>query len=115
MLEQAGGPLTGHQIPLQIKGRVSYSNVMKVLERLRAQGRVSRYKNRRFHYTVAIDRTALAAQRMHDSLNGRDPYGRADVLIAFVEQLSEADAETLRRHLTRSLILRGARPSPGRA
>ncbi|WP_354645172.1 BlaI/MecI/CopY family transcriptional regulator [Kitasatospora camelliae] len=78
--------------------RLAYTTVVTALTRLHGKGLLRRAKRgRAFAYTPVADESGLAARRMSKVLDGR--ADREAVLAHFVDELSDADEELLRRLL----------------
>ncbi|WP_030275385.1 BlaI/MecI/CopY family transcriptional regulator [Streptomyces sp. NRRL B-24484] len=78
--------------------RLAYTTVVTALTRLYGKDVLRRAKRgRAFAYSPVADESGLAARRMSGVLAGR--ADRAAVLAHFVDELSDADEELLRRLL----------------
>jgi predicted transcriptional regulator len=78
--------------------RLAYTTVVTTLTRLHGKGVLQRAKRgRAFAYSPVADESGLAARRMSGVLAGRSD--REAVLAHFVDELSDADEELLRRLL----------------
>ncbi|MQS15505.1 BlaI/MecI/CopY family transcriptional regulator [Streptomyces kaniharaensis] len=90
--------LTPGEVLERVDGRLAYTTVVTALSRMHAKGLLAREKRgRAFAYTAVSDESELAARTMRRVLDGGTD--RAAVLTHFVDELSDADEEFLRRLL----------------
>jgi len=94
----AGRPLSPADVREAIDAEIAYTTAMTVLTRLCEKGLLKRERDgRAYRYQPAIAESALAADRMEAVL--RAASDRAQVLLHFVDSLSEDEADALRRLL----------------
>ncbi|MYS20304.1 Predicted transcriptional regulator [Streptomyces sp. DvalAA-14] len=97
-LHGAGTPLTAGELVERLNNRLSYSTVVTVLTRLHIKQLLSRApRGRAYAYTPIADEPGLAARRMQRVLD--ELPDRQAVLARFVDNLSAADENLLRRLL----------------
>jgi predicted transcriptional regulator len=90
--------LTPGEVLERLDGRLAYTTVVTTLTRMHAKGLLTRAKRgRAFAYTPVADESGLAARQMRRVLDGRTD--RQAVLTHFVDELSDADEEFLRKLL----------------
>lgn len=91
-------PSTPAEVHQAVAPDLAYTTVMTVLTRLYKKGLLDRERlGRAFAYST-VDREAVhRAGQMHDQLSAADD--RTAVLSSFVETLTDAEAEELRRLL----------------
>ncbi|MGW4815736.1 BlaI/MecI/CopY family transcriptional regulator [Kitasatospora cineracea] len=88
--------LTPGEVQERVDDRLAYTTVVTALTRMHDKGLLERAKRgRAFAYTAAADDSGLTARTMRRTLErGSD---REAVLTRFVDELSDADEEFLRR------------------
>jgi predicted transcriptional regulator len=98
VLRGAGGPLTPGETAERLGGQLAYSTVVTILTRLYAKQQLTRTpRGRAYAYALIIDEAGLAARRMRGLLE--ELPDRAAVLTRFVDELTSADEDLLRRLL----------------
>ncbi|MGW2372610.1 MULTISPECIES: BlaI/MecI/CopY family transcriptional regulator [Kitasatospora] len=90
--------LTPGEVLEQVDARLAYTTVVTALTRMHDKGLLTRAKRgRAFAYTALADDSGLAARKMRRVLD--DGSDREAVLTRFVDELSDADEDFLRRLL----------------
>lgn len=96
-------PLTGHEIAerLSHSRKIAYTTLITVIERLRAKGILTRFRDgRSYRYQAATSEETYAAQLMSEVLEGSADRPRA--LLAFAGRLDPHEAAALRAALDRA-------------
>jgi predicted transcriptional regulator len=93
-----GGPAKTAELVDRLEGNPAYTTVNTILHRLYEKGLVSRFRaGRHYRYQLAVDESALVADRMREHLrHASDPAG---ALNRFVRTLSSEEARQLREIL----------------
>ncbi|MEU6969553.1 BlaI/MecI/CopY family transcriptional regulator [Kitasatospora aureofaciens] len=96
--QAAPDALTPGEVLERVDPKLAYTTVVTALTRMHDKGQLNRAKRgRAFAYTATADDTGLAARKMRRVLeSGSD---REAVLTRFVDELSDADEDFLRRLL----------------
>ncbi|MFJ9447660.1 BlaI/MecI/CopY family transcriptional regulator [Kitasatospora sp. NPDC101235] len=90
--------LTPGEVLERVDARLAYTTVVTALTRMHDKGLLSRAKRgRAFAYTAATDNSGMTARTMRRVLDGGSD--REAVLTRFVDELSDADEDFLRRLL----------------
>lgn len=98
VLREAGEPLTPGEVAERLDAGLAYSTVVTILTRLHAKRQLTRTpRGRAYAYVLATDVAGFAARHMYGILAERPD--REAVLTRFVEGLSGADGDLLRRLL----------------
>lgn len=93
-----GGSARTAELVERLDGEPAYTTVNTILHRLHEKGLVTRTRaGRHYHYRLAVDESALVADRMHEHLrHASDPVS---VLNRFVRTLTTEEARHLRAML----------------
>jgi predicted transcriptional regulator len=98
VLHRADGPLTAGDVAERLNGPLAYTTVVTILGRLHTKRQLTRVpRGRAYAYAPVADPAGLAARRMRGLLDERTD--RKDVLARFVDGLTAADEDLLRRLL----------------
>jgi predicted transcriptional regulator len=90
---------------------LAYTTVMTVMDNLHTKGWLTRERDgRAWRYTPAVSRQTYAAQLMNDVLS--TSVDRAGALARFVEEIDDADADTLAQALDEALAQRRSAAKP---
>lgn len=99
VLQQADASLGVGEVMEHLRGELTYSTVITVLNRLHDKRVLKRVRRgRAYVYEPVTDEAGLAARRMQGVLDARDG-DREAVLSRFVDGLSSTDEELLRQLL----------------
>lgn len=93
-------PVTGHEVAALLSpGRdIAYTTLVTVIDRLRAKGLLTRFRDgRSFRYEPALQEDEYAADLMEQVLDATHDRSRA--LLQFAGQLDEFEADALRAAL----------------
>lgn len=96
----ADQPVTGHEIAAQLppEREIAYTTLITVVDRLRAKGLLTRFRDgRSFRYQAAIGEEEYAAGLMTDALQVSGDRSKA--LLYFAGQLDPDEAAALRAAL----------------
>lgn len=98
VLHAHDGGLTAAEVRERMGGDLAYTTVLTILARLHEKGTLVREPSgRAYAYRPVADDPGLTARRMRSLLDDRPD--RDTVLARFVDDLSEADEQVLRRLL----------------
>jgi predicted transcriptional regulator len=104
LLSRSSDPLSPGEVRSLLDDEIAYTTVTTVLTRLMAKGLIRRSGGGRgYVYEVAVDESAIVAERMHGDL--RLAGNRTGALQHFVSELDDEEAAALRR------LLRSRTPS----
>ncbi|QKG24430.1 BlaI/MecI/CopY family transcriptional regulator [Actinomadura verrucosospora] len=93
-----GGDAGTAELMARLDGEPAYTTVGTILYRLYRKGIVTRVRDgRQYRYRLAVDESALVADRMHDQLRHASDPG--SVLSRFVRTLSPEEERKLRELL----------------
>jgi predicted transcriptional regulator len=96
--EQPERFLTVRQVNQRLNGDLAYTTVLTLLSRLHAKGHLERQRQgRAWTYRPVLTCGEHAARAMTAALHESDDH--ADALLHFVEQLTPAEQQALRRRL----------------
>ncbi|MFD4115173.1 BlaI/MecI/CopY family transcriptional regulator [Streptomyces niveus] len=98
LLHSAESALTPGDVAERLATPLAHTTVSTTLSRLHSRGVLHRTpQGRGYAYTPATDESGLTARQMHQVMEGGND--RASVLTRFVDELSDADEDLLRRLL----------------
>lgn len=99
----SGRPVPGREVleDLAAHRRLAYTTVMTVLDRLTRKGLLRReLEGRAFVYAAVLSREEHTAELMAEALENADD--RSAALVHFVDYIDSAEADAIRRALTRA-------------